>query len=128
MYKEKITPEKIDFAFKETLKSKIGIQGNFIFGDIAETKETAKETLNYWKKNAQAQISLGFVEPYPGSDIYFHCVKKGLIKDKIDFIQNKKHMEEINLNMKSSLLSMKPTSNNTIYTRLSVELLTKSAI
>jgi len=84
-----ITPEKIDFAFKETLKSKIGIQGNFIFGDIAETKETAKETLNYWKKNAQAQISLGFVEPYPGSDIYFHCVKKGLIKDKIDFIQNK---------------------------------------
>lgn len=84
-----ITPEKIDFAFKETLKARIGIQGNFIFGDIAETKQTAKETLDYWKKNAQAQISLGFVEPYPGSDIYKHCVKKGLIKDKIDFIENK---------------------------------------
>jgi radical SAM superfamily enzyme YgiQ (UPF0313 family) len=84
-----ITPEKIDFAFKETLKAKIGIQGNFIFGDIAETKQTAKETLDYWKKNAKAQISLGFVEPYPGSDIYKHCIKKGIIKDKLDFIQNK---------------------------------------
>jgi radical SAM superfamily enzyme YgiQ (UPF0313 family) len=84
-----ITPEKIDSTFKATLNAKIGIQGNFIFGDIAETKETAKETLDYWKKNAKAQISLGFVEPYPGSDIYKYCIEKGIIKDKLDFIQNK---------------------------------------
>jgi radical SAM superfamily enzyme YgiQ (UPF0313 family) len=82
------TPQQIDKAFKETLDAKIGIQGNFIFGDIAETKETAKQTLDYWKKNANAQISLGFVEPYPGSEIYKHCLKKGIIKDRLYFIEN----------------------------------------
>ena len=30
---------------------KMNIRGNFIFGDIAETKETARETLDYLKKN-----------------------------------------------------------------------------
>ncbi|MCX6746790.1 MAG: radical SAM protein [Candidatus Pacearchaeota archaeon] len=83
-----ITPKQIDFALKETLKVNMGVQGNFIFGDPVETKETAKETLDYWKKNAQAQITLGFVQPYPGSDLYKYCLKKGMIKDKLAYIQN----------------------------------------
>ena len=48
-----ITPQQIDNAIKETLKAKIAIQANFIFGDIAETKETAEETLNYWKNHCK---------------------------------------------------------------------------
>ncbi|MCX6746789.1 MAG: radical SAM protein [Candidatus Pacearchaeota archaeon] len=84
-----ITPEQIDFALKETLKAKIAVQANFIFGDPAETKETAKETLDYWKKNANTQINLFFVQPYPGSDLYKYCIEKGIIKDRLDYIQNR---------------------------------------
>jgi len=31
---------------------------------------------------------MGFIQPYPGSQIYAHCIKKGIIKDKLDFIKN----------------------------------------
>jgi len=82
-----ITPEKIDFAIKTTLAEKIGILGNFIFGDVAETKETVKQTLDYWKKNCHGQLALGFIQPLPGSAIYHHCLNKGIIKDKFKFIK-----------------------------------------
>ena len=83
-----ITPELIDKTIKMMMEEKIAIVGNFIFGDVAETKETVKETLDYWKKNCKGQVLLAFIEPFPGSEIYNHCVRKGLIKDKIDFIEN----------------------------------------
>jgi len=86
--KKPITPEQINKAIELTMEVGIAIQGCFIFGDIAETKETAKETLNYWKKNCRGQVSLGFIQPYPGSAIYEHCMRKGIIKDKLDFIKN----------------------------------------
>lgn len=82
-----ITPEQIDFAFKATIKNKLNVQANFIFGDVAETNETAEETLNWWIKNAQNQIFLTFVRPYPGSELYKHCIRKGLIKDELFFIK-----------------------------------------
>ena len=69
----------------------MAITGNFIFGDRAETLETANETLDYWKKNHDlfgTSISLGFIEPYPGTALYKHCLSKGLITDEIDFVEN----------------------------------------
>lgn len=92
--KKPITPELINNAFNLTMKTGLGIQANFIFGDIAETKETAKETLNWWKKMGKGQINLGIISPYPGSEIYKHCLKKGIIKNEIDFIENR--MTKIN--------------------------------
>lgn len=85
--KKPITPQQIDFTIKATLNERIGILGNFIFGDIAETKETVKQTLDYWKKNCYGQVELGFIQPLPGSAIYHHCLKKGIIKDKFRFIK-----------------------------------------
>jgi len=86
--KKHITPEQIDCAIKLTLKNNLSLQANFIFGDILETSSTAEETLNYWRKNSDAGIMLAFINPYPGTHIYQYCVEKGLIKDKLDFIQN----------------------------------------
>ncbi len=83
-----ITPEQLDFALKATFDVKMGVQANFIFGDVAETIETAGETLNYWKDNCKGQVSLAFIQPYPGSNIYDHCLRKGLITDKLYFIKN----------------------------------------
>ncbi len=86
--KKMITPQQIDKAIKETFENKIAIQGNFIFGDIAETKETANETLNYWKENCEGQIHLAFIMPFPDSEMYKSCLERGIIKDKLEFIKN----------------------------------------
>ena len=86
--KKHITPDQIDRAIKATLKNKISMQGNFIFGDVAETMETAKETLDYFRQNYQAGIFLGFINPYPGTEIYQRCLERGVIKNKLDFIEN----------------------------------------
>ena len=86
--KKRIKPEEIHHAIHATLDRKISIQANFIFGDVAETLETAKETLAFWKEHKEAGILLNFIRAYPNSAIYQHCIRKGLIKDRLDFIEN----------------------------------------
>ncbi|MBT4165915.1 B12-binding domain-containing radical SAM protein [archaeon] len=83
-----ITPKLIDNAIRLVFEEKMPLMGNFIFGDRAETTETAKETLDYCKKYCNGQIKIYFIQPYPGSEIYNHCIKKGIIKDKLNFIKN----------------------------------------
>jgi anaerobic magnesium-protoporphyrin IX monomethyl ester cyclase len=83
-----ITPKQIDDAIKITFSQKMAIVGNFIFGDVAETVESANETLEYWGKNCQGQVNLVLIQPYPGSQIYKHCLAKGLIKDRVRFIKH----------------------------------------
>lgn len=89
--KKHITPQQIDKTLKVARHFKISIQGNFIFGDKSETTETAKETLDYWKGSHSVfgdAIHLGFIQPYPGTELYKHCLKKGLISDELDFLEN----------------------------------------
>ncbi|MCK4797746.1 MAG: radical SAM protein [Spirochaetes bacterium] len=100
--KKPITPEKIDEAFRETIDIGIAIQANFIFGDSAETIETAKETLDYWRKT-KGQIRLGFIQPYPGSEIYNRCIERGIIKNKLDFMNTLSHGEILHYNMTEKL-------------------------
>ena len=83
-----ITPQQIDNAIKLCMELKINITGNFIFGDVAETTETARETLDYWINNCKGQVALGVVQAYPGSEIYKHCLKKDIIKDELEYIKN----------------------------------------
>ena len=83
--KKPITSKKIAEAFDLTMDVGLALQAGFIFGDPAETTETARETLDYWRKS-KGQIRLGFIQPYPGSEIYNGCIEKGIIKDKLDFM------------------------------------------
>jgi radical SAM superfamily enzyme YgiQ (UPF0313 family) len=86
------TPQQIDRALRLCVQNKISLQGVFIFGDIAETNETYCETLKYWETNCGSTWSgvfLGFIQIYQGSEIYRHAVKKGIIKDEIEFIENR---------------------------------------
>ena len=98
--KKHITPPEIARAVDLTLKNHISIQANFIFGDRAETLETARETLDYWKAHTHAGIQLGFINPYPGTQLYDYCLEKGVIKDKLDFIAH--HIFDV-FNMTESL-------------------------
>ena len=88
MKKFGVTREKIEGALEEAKNHGITIQGNFIFGDPAETVESSNETLEWWKQHPEYQISLGRISPYPGTPLYENAIQQGLIKNRTDFIQS----------------------------------------
>ena len=87
--KKGITQEQIHNAIHATMDKGISVQGNFIFGDRAETLETAFETLQFWRDHLEAGIFLAFVLPCPNSPMYQYCIKQGLIKDRLGFIRDR---------------------------------------
>ena len=104
---KKIQPSNIRNAVSLTLKAGIAIQGLFIFGDIEETLETAKETIDFWKKECSGQVTLSYIQPYPGTELYKYCLKKGIIKDKLFFIKNiMGHERTLKINMTKRLSDM----------------------
>lgn len=84
-----ITKAEIEKALKLTRKARMGIQGYFIFGDPAETKETAYETLDFWKKHYDYHLTMGYVRPYPGSELWKNEMGKRHLNsasDQLEFI------------------------------------------
>lgn len=123
--KKPITSQQIDNAIKNCFASKMTFIGNFIFGDLEETKETSRETLDYWKKNCRGQVKLFFIHPYPGSEIYQSCIERGIIKNELEFIKNEIHhtnIRNMTLNMSDKDFEelkrevYRLTSNGEIYT------------
>jgi len=90
--KKHTTPEQIKTAIINARNNNLGVQGSFIFGDVAETMDTANETLNFLKKYHKTMgtaVSSVFIIPFQGSPIYKQCVKKGIIGDEIKFIEER---------------------------------------
>lgn len=85
--KKKITVAQVDSALALSSRYGVGIQGNLIFGNPDETLETAAESMEWWKRNLRYHVNLGFISPYPGSPDYEHCLKKGLIVDRLKYIE-----------------------------------------
>lgn len=88
MKKFGINKKNIEASLKATQEVGITIQGNFIFGDPAETTKTSDETLSWWKQHPQYHISLGRVSPYPGTMLYEMALKNNLISNKIKFLRD----------------------------------------
>jgi anaerobic magnesium-protoporphyrin IX monomethyl ester cyclase len=103
--KKHTTPEQINKIVHLMRDNKLGLQGSFIFGDVNETCETAKETLNFLKNNRQligTGVSSVFIVPFQGTPIYKQCIKEGKIKDELQFIKNREltgydHLKPMNL-------------------------------
>ncbi|MFZ8423180.1 hypothetical protein ACO1NG_14760, partial [Staphylococcus aureus] len=53
---KKSKKERIHTVLGNTYDKKIGIQGNLIFGDSAETLETANESMDWWAENERYKI------------------------------------------------------------------------
>ncbi|MBI4804268.1 MAG: B12-binding domain-containing radical SAM protein [Desulfovibrio sp.] len=82
-----ITVAEVESALSQTQAENIGIQGNLLFGDPAETLKTAKESLDWWERNPHYHLAMNLVIPYPGSVIYQQCLSRGIIHDKLAFIE-----------------------------------------
>lgn len=86
---KKLKPEQTIRALEQTYDNGINSFGNFIFGDPAETTETSWETLDWWLDNRKHFVNLGKIDCWPGTKIYHQAVEKGIIKDKIRFIEER---------------------------------------
>ena len=86
--KKFITVEQIDKALKMCREVGLNAMGNFIFGDQAETVETYKNTLRWWKEHPEYLIALHLIVLYPGSELYHIACRRGLIKDRVQFIKD----------------------------------------
>lgn len=83
-----ITVEQIDNALSLCNELGINVQGGFIFGDEAETVETYRNTIRWWKEHPQYSITTNLIVLYPGSILYQHACQKGIIKDEVQFIKD----------------------------------------
>ncbi|MDX8126157.1 radical SAM protein [Methylomonas sp. OY6] len=86
--KKKITKQTITDAVKIVREAKIGIQGNFLFGDPAETQETIRESLQFQQDNQLYFCDWSAVIPYAGTPIYHYALEKGLIADRETFMRS----------------------------------------
>jgi radical SAM superfamily enzyme YgiQ (UPF0313 family) len=86
--KKMITKAEIENAFKLAREAGIFCSGNIILGDPAETEETIAESMDWWKKNPQYNLSLIFIKAIPDSEIYRYALEKKLIKNKLDHARN----------------------------------------
>ena len=75
-----ITKDQIEKALIMTRNAGIGIQAYFIFGDTRETVDTARETLDFWKRYKDYHITLGYIRPYPGSDLWQQQIDTGKLE------------------------------------------------
>jgi len=87
--KKGTTKQQIEQAY--TLCEKIGVRviSNIIIGDVAETEDTIKESLDWVKDHPQHDINIGFILAIPDSELWRYALSKGLIKDKLEFIKNR---------------------------------------
>lgn len=83
-----ITVEQIDHALSLCNELGINAQGGFIFGDEAETVETYRNTIRWWKAHPQYSITTNLIVLYPGSILYQHACQRGIIQDEVQFIKD----------------------------------------
>jgi radical SAM superfamily enzyme YgiQ (UPF0313 family) len=85
--KKHITLAQIEPALELIRKYNISIEGNFIFGDIAETMETANSTYQWWFNHLEYNINLSHIRVFPGTEIYRYAVENNIIKDELEFLK-----------------------------------------
>jgi radical SAM superfamily enzyme YgiQ (UPF0313 family) len=84
--KKSTTREALDGALKQIYEAHITPWANLIFGDPAETWETAMESLDWWEKNNRYDLRTAFIGYHPGSQIYEEALRTGLIGDPVAFL------------------------------------------
>lgn len=84
---KRLKPRQVAEALELTYQSGLRVFGNFIFGDPAETRDTAWETLDWWLGHRKYGINLGKIDCWPGTAIYKQALDKGIIADPVEYIE-----------------------------------------
>jgi len=86
-----LTTDQIINGIEATLAEGISPGFNIIFGNIGETPEILQKGVDFLLKyDDHSQLrTIRPVTPYPGCDLYYYAIEKGLLKDCADFYENK---------------------------------------
>lgn len=87
--KKGITKKQIKYAYDLCDKVGVNVTSNIILGDIAETEETVKESLDFVKSHPEHEINIGFILAIPCSELWLYAFESGKIKDKLEFIKRR---------------------------------------
>jgi len=86
-----LTVKQIYQGIDATLDVGVSPGFNIIFGHIGDNQETLDKAVQFlldYDDGAQLR-TIRPVTPYPGSPLYYHAIKEGLLKDCRDFYENK---------------------------------------
>jgi len=88
---KKLTTDQIIKGIEATLAEDMSPGLNIIFGNIGETPEILQKGVEFLLKyDDHSQLrTIRPVTPYPGCDLYYYAIEKGLLKDCADFYENK---------------------------------------
>ena len=88
---KKLTTKQIVDGIEATLTEGISPGLNIIFGNIGDSERTLQKDVGFLLKyDDHAQLrTIRPVTPYPGCDLYYYAIEKGLLKDVADFYENK---------------------------------------
>jgi radical SAM superfamily enzyme YgiQ (UPF0313 family) len=84
-----ITIEQTEHTLDLAKKHGIGVRGSLIFGDTAETFQTANQTLDWYMNRKGLVVSLNPIYVYAGTRLYREAKAKGLIEDEAKYAQIK---------------------------------------
>jgi len=87
-------------AAEITKKAGIGLGLNFIWGNIGDTEESLKNNVKLIKEyNTYDQLrTIRPVTPYPGCDLYYEAIKRGLLAGPEDFFNKFKNSDLLLVN------------------------------
>lgn len=80
------TRDQLEKALSQIYDAGILVGANLIFGDPAETLDTARESLEWMASNSRYDLRTSLIGYHPGSRIYDEALEKGLIKDPLLFL------------------------------------------
>jgi radical SAM superfamily enzyme YgiQ (UPF0313 family) len=83
--KKKSTLEQAYEAVKICRKVKIQTMGSFMIGNIGETPETIRESIEFAKKLDLDTASFFVTIPYPGTDLFREAVDRGYIRGDLNW-------------------------------------------
>ena len=103
MMNKKQNVEQIERAIKMTLDRGIHPLFNIIFGNLGDTKESIRKSIDFLHKyNDYEQLRvIRPVTPYPGSPLYDEAIKRGLLTGPEDFYEKHKNVELFTCNFTS---------------------------
>lgn len=88
---KKLTVAQITKGIEATLAAGISPGFNIIWGNIGEDETTLEKGVQFlleYDDHSQMR-TIRPVTPYPGSDLYYIAIEKGLLEDAEDFYENK---------------------------------------